>query len=707
LTAVALGASFALAAPTVVLTGGPAAATPGVDDYPSKLKTARQDSLVDPWRFYNRECTSFVAWRLNNDNHVKFTNHYLGPHWGDAAIWKAAAIDSKVRVDAVPVVGSVAWWGRGSAGSSVGHVAWVLKVNSSASITVEEYNYLRRGFYDTRTISITAAAWPEAFIHVSDLAMSNTKVPLVSGTPRVGVPLTALAGFWTPTGATYSYQWYAGGTAISGATSKTFTPTPTQLGKAITVRVTATKAGVRSASATTPATAPVAPGIFTTSAAPAISGTAQVGRPLTATPGTWSPAATFGYQWLADGVPVPGATSTTFTPSAAQMHKAITVRVTAAAAGYTTTAVTSAATAAVAPGTFAQVQAPTVSGTPQVDHALTATAGRWAPAGATAYQWLVDGVPVAGATRSTYTPTASQVGWQVATRVTVTAAGYDPLVVVTPANGRVAPGTFTKKASPTVSGSARVDATLAATTGSWSPTGTYHYQWLADGQPISGATASTLRLGQAQVGKRIAVRVLVSRPGYTGAYADSAATAPVVDQSRFGSVPRITGSAQVGATLRVVPGAYTPSTAVPTYQWWRGHTAIRGATGATYRATTADVGKKLWVQATLAPAGWAPTSTHSYATGVVRAVPRIAVHSTRHGRKVDLRVAVTAAGVSRVGGTVVVREGSTVLRRLHLVKGHDTGSFRLARRGVHHLTISYQGGSKVVPLSRTWTVRIR
>ena len=31
------------------------------DDYPSNLKSAAKDALVDPWNFYNRECTSFVA----------------------------------------------------------------------------------------------------------------------------------------------------------------------------------------------------------------------------------------------------------------------------------------------------------------------------------------------------------------------------------------------------------------------------------------------------------------------------------------------------------------------------------------------------------------------------------------------------------------------------------------------------------------------
>jgi surface antigen len=707
LTAGALIASFALAVPTVVLTGGPAVATPGVDDYPSRLKTAKQDSLVDPWRFYNRECTSFVAWRLNNDAGVPFTNHYLGPHWGDAAIWKAAALDSKVRVDNVPVVGAVAWWGRGSAGSSVGHVAWVLKVNNSASITIEEYNYLRRGYYDTRTISITAAAWPQAFLHVSDLALANTKVPLVAGAARVGTTLTAQAGFWTPSGATFAYQWYAGGTAIKGATAKTFTPGPSQLGKALTVKVTASKPGVKSASATTPATPAVAPGVFTTPAAPTVSGTAQVGQPLTATSGTWSPAGSYAYQWLADGVAISGATSPTFTPTAAQVRKAITVRVTATKTGYTTGTATSAATAAVAPGRFTQVQAPTVTGTPQVDHPLAATAGTWSPTGATAYQWLVDGAPISGATRAAYTPSAAQVGKQVAVRVTVTQAGYDPLTVVTPANGTVAPGTFTAKSPPTVSGTARVGSTLTATAGTWSPTGTYRFQWLADGQPVAGATGSTLRLGPGQVGKRVAVRVQVSRAGYADTSADSAATAPVLDQARFAGTPRISGPAQVGATLRVVPGAYTPATAVPTYQWWRGRSPIRGATGATYRATTADLGSKLSVQVTLAPRGWAPASTRTLATAVVRAVPKVAVRTTRHGTKVTLRVGVTAAGVTPVRGTVVVREGTTVLRRLHLVDGSDTRSFRLTRRGLHHLTLSYLGDARVVPLTRTWTVRIR
>jgi hypothetical protein len=50
----------------------------GTNDYAAYLRDARPDSLIDPWRFYNRECTSFVAWRLNSRNRFPFQNDLNG-----------------------------------------------------------------------------------------------------------------------------------------------------------------------------------------------------------------------------------------------------------------------------------------------------------------------------------------------------------------------------------------------------------------------------------------------------------------------------------------------------------------------------------------------------------------------------------------------------------------------------------------------------
>lgn len=70
------------------------------------------------------------------------------------------------------------------------------------------------------------------------------------------------------------------------------------------------------------ATAPV------NSVLPAISGVAQVGEVLTAWPGVWANAPTFSYVWEADGTPISGATSSTYTPVIGQIGDLITVVVT-------------------------------------------------------------------------------------------------------------------------------------------------------------------------------------------------------------------------------------------------------------------------------------------------------------------------------------------------------------------------------------------
>lgn len=62
---------------------------------------------------------------------------------------------------------------------------------------------------------------------------------------------------------------------------------------------------------------------------PAISGVAQVGQTLTAYPGVWSGAPTYGYVWKNAGVAIPGATGKTYVPVVGDVGDAITVTVTA------------------------------------------------------------------------------------------------------------------------------------------------------------------------------------------------------------------------------------------------------------------------------------------------------------------------------------------------------------------------------------------
>lgn len=155
------------------------------------------------------------------------------------------------------------------------------------------------------------------------VAPANTVAPAITGTARVGQTLTGTNGTWTGTPApTYARQWKADGANISGATASTYTLTSAELGKAITLAVTATNAA-GSADATSAPTAAVTAALAApaNTAAPAVTGTAEVGSVLTATNGTWTgnPTPTYARAWQrsANGSTgwsaISGATATTYT----------------------------------------------------------------------------------------------------------------------------------------------------------------------------------------------------------------------------------------------------------------------------------------------------------------------------------------------------------------------------------------------------------
>ncbi|WP_157537347.1 hypothetical protein [Nocardioides sp. Root190] len=180
------------------------------------------------------------------------------------------------------------------------------------------------------------------------LSLTSLTRPTIAGTARVGVRLQASRGTWAPADGQYTYQWLADSKAISGATATTFTPGAAQLGRRITVRVTAVRAGYTRTSAVSGSTPVVRAGTITGLTRPTVSGTARTKKKLTATAGTWTPSGlAFGYQWMRDGRAVKGATGRTYLlPGSAKGH-VYSVRVTARRSGYTATIQTSRASARV------------------------------------------------------------------------------------------------------------------------------------------------------------------------------------------------------------------------------------------------------------------------------------------------------------------------------------------------------------------------
>lgn len=460
---------------------------------------------------------------------------------------------------------------------------------------------------------------------------TTAPTPTFSGAISVGSTLTAIAGTWSPLPDALAYQWNQNGVAIGGATERTFTLTPVQFGKKVTVTVTASKSGYTSESRTSTGRTTVA-GAFSTAPTPTVSGKTIVGSTLSAAVGTWVPAPTsLSYQWNRDGQPIPGATARTYVLAPEDDGKKITVSVTAMKVGYTTTTTTSAERIP-ASGAFVTAPTPTISGTVTVGSIITAAPGTWTPTPtAFTYQWMRNGAAISGANASTYEVSAADAGNLLSVSVTASAPGYVPATRVS--LGQSVPlQLFRITERPTISGAPTVGSQLTAVTGQWAPTPDYFtYQWRRDALAIPGATASTYTLVPADVGEEITVTVAAMKTGYARAAYNSGWVTVSAGSFTTAPTPSVTGSAQVGGTLVGVSGTWSPQPHTLSYQWTRNGTPIDGATSASYLLVEADRGTEVRLAVTGTKAGYTTltrTSAAKTILGVFATTPEPSVTGT-------------------------------------------------------------------------------
>lgn len=168
--------------------------------------------------------------------------------------------------------------------------------------------------------------------------------PVIEGTAATDQTVTVRPGDWTATPDSLSITWKRDGKAIKGASGvglTSYTLTPSDAGRKLSVTVTARRSGYYTAS-TTSASVKVAKATFTPGT-PTISGDPVAGATLTADAGSWTPVPkTLAYQWYVGGKAVRKKTKATFVPTAAQLAAGVQVRVTAGRPGYATTSVMSA-----------------------------------------------------------------------------------------------------------------------------------------------------------------------------------------------------------------------------------------------------------------------------------------------------------------------------------------------------------------------------
>ena len=384
----------------------------------------------------------------------------------------------------------------------------------------------------------------------------------------------------------------------------------------------------------------------TVTVAPALSGAATQGQPVSVTTGTWSNGpVSYSYQWQTCNVSdvctsVPGATQASYTPSADDVGETLRVFVSASTAWGLQASADAVELSPVQPESPPDTTPPAVSGTTiQGQTLIESNHATWVfPPDAYRYQWLrclasgVDCQPIPSETGQTYTLGAGDVGYaiefeEVAIKGAVNASATSAPTAV------VMPLTPADTAPPAISGDPVVGDTLTESHATWVfPPNSYTYQWFdcdatgADCVPIPAATAQTYTLAPADSESTIEVEEQATRGGVTES-ATSTPTAPVTTLVPVNLVPpAISGTLEEGQTLTLTPGVWSgdPTSSIDVWfdcdpgldQCW-----TYGATGSTYTLSATDVGSVIVVGEDAANAYGPGLAVASDPTPVVVAIP--------------------------------------------------------------------------------------
>jgi hypothetical protein len=252
--------------------------------------------------------------------------------------------------------------------------------------------------------------------------LAATPVPIIQGITKVGETIGIDLGAWDD-GVEFAFQWYIDNDAVEGATENTFEVPPAAVDLDVFVEVTGTKTGYNPSLQTSdPVT--IEPGTLVNTPVPTITGTLKTGQKLTANEKIWDDGVTFEYQWFASGKAIGGATNKTFTLTAAQLAKTISVKVTGSLEGYVSVTKASASSAKVAAGAITIAPVPEIVGIAKAGKAVSVKTGVWVSGAKLKIVWLLDGKAIKGATGTKLTLAKTAKGHKLSVSVTGTATGY-------------------------------------------------------------------------------------------------------------------------------------------------------------------------------------------------------------------------------------------------------------------------------------------
>jgi len=160
-------------------------------------------------------------------------------------------------------------------------------------------------------------------------------------------------------------------------------------------------------------------GAVTVSSKVVIKGNAVVGETLSVSVDK-SITGSVRFQWSRNQTQIRGATKSTYKLTSTDVGKRITVEIT------TTRGAVYLSKSVLILDTFKTIPAPTISGESRVGSTLVASAGVWVPSpDKVKFQWFAAGSPIAGADKSSFQVTMSQLGKSLKVTVTGEKSGFD------------------------------------------------------------------------------------------------------------------------------------------------------------------------------------------------------------------------------------------------------------------------------------------
>ncbi len=381
---------------------------------------------------------------------------------------------------------------------------------------------------------------------------SNAVIITLYATPGASItpagPTTFCAGgsvmLNANTGTSLTYQWMMNGSNIPNATSSSYLAT-----QAGSFRVIVTNAnGCSDTSAAVVVTVNARPGAYITPPGP-ISGCVGQQIPLSANTGIG-----LTYNWLLNGSPISGATSSTYVATQSGSFQVIVTN----AAGCRDTSAAVVITLNPRPTAGISAAGPTVFCEPGSVELIAS------PSTGVTYEWLRNGSTISGAVSSTFLATQSG-SYRVIVTNTFGCSDTSAAIVVT-INPRPT-ASITGGPSPICEGEF---ATLTAATGAG-----YIYEWQRDGLSIPGATAPTYYARQAG-----SYRVIVTAPN--GCKDTSGVFVLIVHPKPIVTI------AALGPTVFCEPGSVTLEGTAPvgsSFSWLQNGSVIPGASTSTFIAT--------------------------------------------------------------------------------------------------------------------------